>query len=433
MCQNQHPNQNTDESSVEDLKRQVRHLKRLVELSRALSSTLALEPLLQTIINTATELTTTEASSILLLEPGSDHLSFSAATGTCSKQVSSIAVPVDGSIAGWVVRHGRPLIVPSAPQDPRFCSQVDEATSFTTLAILAVPLQSALNGQSRIIGALEVINKRDNATFSDWDVEVLSTLAAQAAVAIENAHLLEALQTAYTELSELDRHKSEFIAITSHELRTPLTLIFAYATFLQEQAEGAAQQQIDMVLESANRLQELINDLTDLRYLETGQEPPRLKPRSLDALLRESIPEFDALASSKGLALKLHLPDQPIVITGDPYKLKVVIGNLVANAIKFTPAGGTIDVRAWTDQENGYARVKDTGIGIPPEEQEQIFEQFHQVEPILTRRFSGTGLGLPLARGLVEQHGGSLWVESAPSQGSTFTFNIPLADPQPHP
>jgi len=413
--------------SADDLARQVRRLRRLVEISRVLSSTLEVEPLLSTIIETAAELTDTEASSILLVDPCSNELRFAAATGAKRNALRDILVPLEGSIAGWVVRHNKPVILTDAGADPRFYRQVDHAVGFKTRSIMAVPLKVGSNGQEHALGALEVLNKRRHAPFSNDDLDSLIALASQAAIAIQNARLLAKLQQAYAQLSELDRRKSEFIAIASHELRTPLTVILAYASFLQERAEGHTREQIEMVIESANRLQGIIDNLTNLRYLETGQEPARLAPCDLGQLLGTVVAEFDALASSHSQRLRLNLPPEPLIVRGDAQKLRVVISNLLSNAIKFTPAGGCITVAATRHANDVHVSVRDTGIGIPPAEWERIFQPFYQIEPVLTRNHAGMGLGLTIARGLVEQHGGRLWAESEPGHGSTFTFTLPLA------
>lgn len=411
----------------DDLARQVRRLRRLVEISRVLSSTLELEPLLTTIIETAAELTDTEASSILLVDPRSHELRFAAATGAKRDELRHILVPLEGSIAGWVVRYSKPAVLADASRDPRFYRQVDQAVGFKTRSLMAVPLKVGSNGQERTLGTLEVLNKRRHAPFSNDDLDSLTALASQAAIAIENARLLASLQQAYAQLSELDRRKSEFIAIASHELRTPLTVILAYASFLQERVEGHTREQIEMVIESANRLQAIIDNLTNLRYLETGQEPAQLAPCDLGALLRVVAAEFDALASSQGLSLQVRLPREPLIVRGDVQKLRVVVGNLLSNAIKFTPSGGRITVSAAHHANDVHVSVQDTGIGIPPAEWERIFQPFYQLEPVLTRKHAGMGLGLTIARGLVEQHGGKLWAESEPGRGSTFTFTLPLA------
>ncbi|MCC7353758.1 MAG: GAF domain-containing sensor histidine kinase [Anaerolineae bacterium] len=406
---------------------QINRLRRLVEISRVLSSTLQVEPLLATIIGTAAELTDTEASSILLLESRSQKLRFAAASGAKRDQLKNIAVPLEGSIAGWVVRNGQRVILTEAGPDPRFYRHVDRSIGFSTRSLMAVPLKVGRNGKEHTIGALEVLNKRGEARFSDDDLDSLTALASQAAIAIENARLVADLQQAYAQLSQLDRRKSEFIAIASHELRTPLTIILAYASFLQEQTKDSTQENVKIVVESATRLQALIDNLTNLRYLETGQEPARLNPCDIKKLLTSVIPEFDALAASKGLGLQLRLPKDSPMVRCDAQKVQVVISNLVSNAIKFTPAGGQVMVTAARRGSDIHISVQDTGIGIPKEEHERIFQPFHQVEPVLTRNHSGMGLGLTIARGLVEQHGGRLWAESEPGKGSTFTFTLPLA------
>jgi len=204
----------TLEEKVEVLERRIAALERILRISQILTSTLQLEPLLQTIIQAATELTDTEASSIMLVDKNTGELRFEAANGVVREEVKRIAVPLEGSIAGWVVREGKPLLIPDVRQDPRFYTQADETTDFETRSILGVPLQV----KGEIIGVLEALNKTGDGIFTQDDIHTLSTLAAHAAIAIENARLLTEIQRAYEELSELDQLKSEFVVATYPKL-----------------------------------------------------------------------------------------------------------------------------------------------------------------------------------------------------------------------
>jgi signal transduction histidine kinase len=413
----------TLEEKVELLERRVATLERILRISQILTSTLELDPLLQTITQAATELTDTEAGSIMLLDKNTGELRFEAVSGSKREEVKRITVPLEDSIAGWIAREGKPLTIPDARKDPRFYTQVDETTDFETRSILGVPLQV----KGEVIGVLEALNKTGDGIFSQDDMHTLSTLAAHAAIAIENARLVAEIQKAYEELSELDRLKSDFVAIVSHELQTPLTVILGYASFLKKEATGAASEQVDAVLQSALRLRSLINDMINLRHIETGEaelEPERL---SLNELATVITAEFASLAEAKKQSVNIQLASQPPIVEADRQKLHLVLANLLANAIKFTPEGGRIQVEIKTKGNEVWVSVRDTGIGIPPSKQERIFDRFYQVEPSLTRRFEGMGLGLSIAKGMVELHGGRIWVESVEEMGSSFTFALPLS------
>jgi signal transduction histidine kinase len=414
----------TLEEKVEVLERRVAALERILRISQILTSTLQLEPLLQTITQAATELTDTEAGSIMLVDKNTGQLRFEAACGSKREEVKRVTVPLEGSIAGWIVRESKPLLIPDVRQDPRFYTQVDETTDFETRSILGVPLQV----KGKVIGVLEALNKTGDGIFTQDDMQTLSTLAAHAAIAIENARLVTEIQKAYEELSELDRLKSEFVAIASHELQTPLTLILGYASFLKEETTGAAGEQLDIVLRSALRLRSLINDMINLRHIETGEAELELEQLSLNELVTTITAEFASLAEAKKQTISIKLASQLPMVKADRQKLHLVLANLLSNAIKFTPEGGRIEVEVKTRENEVWVSVRDTGIGIPPREQERIFDRFYQVEPSLTRRFEGIGLGLSIAKGMVELHGGRIWVESLEGMGSSFTFALPLSE-----
>jgi signal transduction histidine kinase len=414
----------TLEEKVEVLEGRVAALERILRISQILTSTLQLEPLLQTITQAATELTDTEAGSIMLVDKNTGQLRFEAACGSKREEVKRVTVPLEGSIAGWIVRESKPLLIPDVRQDPRFYTQVDETTDFETRSILGVPLQV----KGKVIGVLEALNKTGDGIFTQDDMQTLSTLAAHAAIAIENARLVTEIQKAYEELSELDRLKSEFVAIASHELQTPLTLILGYASFLKEETTGAAGEQLDIVLRSALRLRSLINDMINLRHIETGEAELELEQLSLNELVTTITAEFASLAEAKKQTISIKLASQLPMVKADRQKLHLVLANLLSNAIKFTPEGGRIEVEVKTRENEVWVSVRDTGIGIPPREQERIFDRFYQVEPSLTRRFEGIGLGLSIAKGMVELHGGRIWVESLEGMGSSFTFALPLSE-----
>jgi signal transduction histidine kinase len=413
----------TLEEKVGILERRIATLERILKISQILTSTLQLEPLLQTIIQAATELTDTQAGSIMLVDKSTGELRFEAASGSKREEVKRVTVPLEGSIAGWIVREGKPLMISDVRQDPRFYTRVDETTDFETRSILGVPLQV----KGEVIGALEALNKTGDGIFTQADVQTLSTLAAHAAIAIENARLLTEIQKAYEELSELDRLKSEFVAIASHELQTPLTVILGYASFLKQEATGATGEQLDIVLRSALRLRSLINDMINLRHIETGEAELELEQLSLNELVTTITAEFASLAEAKKQTISIKLASQLPIVKADRQKLHLVLANLLSNAIKFTPEGGRIQAAVETRGNEVWVSVRDTGIGIPPREQERIFDRFYQVEPSLTRHFEGIGLGLSIAKGMVELHGGRIWVESVEGMGSSFTFALPLS------
>ncbi|MCS7179208.1 MAG: GAF domain-containing sensor histidine kinase [Anaerolineae bacterium] len=404
--------------------KRLRQLERILEVNLELVSTVELAPLLDRIVSIAAELTDSEGASILLLDERSGDLRFcTAADPQICARLKEIPVPVHGSIAGKVLSEGEPIVVTDATTDPRHFQQVGLQTGFQTRSLLAVPLQT----RDRRIGVLEAVNKRDPGGFTHEDVEILTALAAQAAVAIENARLVEALRAAYRKLGELDRLKSDFIAIASHELRTPLSLILGYAGLLQEQGIGG--QELEGVLRAAYRLKHIIETMLNLRYLETGEMALHRKTFDLREEIVRACEAYRSLAKAGALTLEWSLPDTPLIVQADQEKIRLVLDNLLSNAVKFTPQGGRVEVHAIHRPDVAEIVVADTGVGIPPEALPRIFERFYQAEDPMTRRYSGMGLGLSIVKEMVERHGGRVWAESTPGAGSRFYVRLPLSTP----
>ncbi len=404
--------------------KRLRQLERILEVNLELVSTVDLSPLLERIVSIAAELTESEGASILLLDERSGDLRFCAsADKELAPKLGEIPVPVRGSIAGVVLQERRPLIVANAAEDHRHFREVGAQVGFQTRSLLAVPLHA----RGRCIGVLEAVNKRNPTGFTQEDVEILNTLAAQATVAIENARLVEALRAAYRKLGELDRLKSDFIAVASHELRTPLSLILGYASLLQERSAGM--REVEVVLRAATRLKHIIETMLNLRYLETGEMVLSWEVFDLREEIIQSCELYRSLAEAGQLSLECSLPANPLFVRADREKIRLVLDNLLSNAVKFTPEGGRVEVRAVQRPDTAELIVRDTGIGIPQHALERIFERFYQTEAPMTRRHGGMGLGLSIVREVVERHGGRVWVESTPGQGSRFVVRLPLYTP----
>jgi signal transduction histidine kinase len=402
-------------------------MERLLELSRTLSSTLELAPLLQSIVEAALELTHSEAASILLYDETSGELRFEAVPEGQQSALNRVSVPLDGSIAGWIFTHARPMVLHEARQDPRVFRHVDETMNFETRSLLGVPLLI----KQEAIGVIEAVNKREQDHYTEEDLAVLETLAAQAAIAIHNARLLSRLQEMNSELTRLDRMKTDFIAIASHELRTPLGLILGHATFLKEAVQGDYAEQMDVIIRSSLRLKAIIEDLSTIAHKDEGQSRVHRAPFSISKLVEETCARFASTATEKQIELGFDVPeDDPLMVEADRDKIDVALGNLVRNAITFTDASGQVGIKA--EGEAGYVKVfvVDTGIGIPAAETDRIFDRFYQVESHLTRRHGGMGLGLSIAKAMVEMHGGQIWCESREGTGSLVCFMLPKTERQ---
>ncbi len=392
-----------------------------MEVCKNLSANLELEPLLHSLIEAASELTASETSSILVYDKENRFLRFAAAPWFQMDKLRTIGVPLDKSVAGWVFSNKKPMALHHADKDDRIFRVVDRELSDDTKSLLAVPM--LFKGEP--IGVIESMNKGNDAHYTEEDVLFLETLASQAAVVIQLRQLLDEAKKAYEKAVELDRMKTDFIAIASHELRTPLGLIIGHSTLLEESATPQQMEQIKVVQTSAMRLKEIIEEFGDESNIKRGLSSMRNRKVGVALLVRQVLDTFRDLADSKNIQLSDEVPEQGLSFEGDADKIGMALQNLVKNALIFTNEGGKVKVKG--EEVPGYIKISvmDNGIGIPPEEQEKIFQRFYQVEKHLTRKHGGMGLGLAIAKEMVEMHGGRITVESIEGKGSKFMFFLP--------
>jgi signal transduction histidine kinase len=398
-------------------------LARLVEISRELNSKTSVTALLTHIIQEAAALTQAEAASILLLDPRTRQLHFKAASSAMSPGMADTPVPLDSSIAGAVLQANRPMIIADVSHDPRWNRNIDQAINFHTNSILGVPMHDV----DRPVGVLEALNKQEG-DFTPEDVELLSILADIAGVAVEKARLIEELRQAYAELNELDQLKTNFIAIASHELRTPLSIILGYVSFLREEADSRMAPQMDSVLQAAVRLRSLIQDMLNFQYADAGDMALELETVNFVEFVQDMAADRDETAAAKQQTITISLPPERLWVTADRSVMQVVVNNLLDNAIKFTADGGQIGITVEKRGQEAWLAVRDSGVGIPQDKLERIFKRFYQVEHPLSRRFEGLGLGLAIAKELVELQNGRIWAESEPDKGSAFYIALPLLE-----
>jgi signal transduction histidine kinase len=402
------------------------HLERLLEVVRGLTTAPDLESFLQTVINEATELTDSELSSILEYDESAEELRFLAMHWFQRDLLRPVGVPLDGSAAGWVYRRGQPLIIQDARVDQRHFKVVDRVTKHVTNSLVAVPLM--VRGQ--VVGVLEALNKKDNAHYTEEDLTILETLAALAAQAIQNVSLQRKVRATATELAELERLKTDFIAIASHELRTPLGLILGHATFLREMTGEQYSEQLDMIIRNATKLKTIVENLSDVDNFQSGAARVRNQSVSLSKIIEDVVATFQDEAKSKNISLESQGGASPLKLDGDGVKLGIALSNLVKNALQFTESGGHVTVNVQEEGDYYKVTVMDDGIGIPARDLPRVFERFFQVETHLTRRYGGMGLGLAVAKAMIELHGGRIWAESEEGKGSTFTFLLPKEQAQ---
>jgi len=414
----------TKTGQLRDLEGRHQQLLRLVELSVTLNSTLDLDELLQVITETATDLLNCEAASILLYDEKNPRLYFAAATGSDPAELAKIPVPMEGSIAGTIFRTNQPMIQNNVEQDPRHFANVSDQIKFKTRTLLGVPMPI----KDRVVGVLEAINKNNDGEFSQSDVAILSVTAAHAAIAINNARLLQQTKQALEKVTETNSIKSHFLALASHELRTPLGIIIGYATFLQEGAKGELSDHANQVLNAASQMRSILDQMNNLTLLQADEMEMHPTKISIQDILNSACEELMYSIARRNLELTFAFGDDPIYINVDQEKTTLAFVNLINNAIRFSPEGGQIVIGATQRGEDVTAWVQDNGIGIPVDKLQKVFEEFYQIEPPNTRHYGGLGIGLTIAKGLFEVQGGKLWAESEGlGKGSTFKVLLPTA------
>ncbi len=327
---------------------------------------------------------------------------------------------------GRAAEMREPIQVPDITQPGAYQSSVrDTLIRFGYHALLSVPLLR----ENQIIGSLS-FNRKAPGEFPPEVIEVLKTFATQSALAIQNARLFHEIEDKSRQLEAASRHKSEFLANMSHELRTPLNAVIGFSEVLLQRMFGELNDKQDEYLKdiyaSGQHLLSLINDILDLSKIEAGRMELAPAPFHLPIALENAVTLVRERAARHGITLELDLDPRLGELVGDERKVKQVLLNLLSNAVKFTPEGGRMSLKAVLTNGLVEISVSDTGIGIAPEDQAAIFEEFRQVGSDETRKQEGTGLGLTLAKKFVELHGGRLWVESELGRGSTFTFTLPV-------
>jgi signal transduction histidine kinase len=399
--------------------------RKLMDAARRLSAAEDLDAYLQSILSDAAELTGSETASILEYDPQAQELFFAVVPWFHREALKSLRVPLEGSAAGRAVRERKTIRVDDASRDERRFREADRLSNFETRSLLAVPLV----GRGQVIGALEALNKLDDLHYTDDDVALLEMLASLAASAMLMNRLENRLQASDREVEELDRLKSDFIAITSHELRTPLGLILGHATFLRELVSDEYRDQLDAIIRNASKLKEIIENLSSVDNYQSGLARIRQRKVSVARIVEDVVSSFQEMAKQKKINLTAQIDNNDLLVDADGNKIAIALGNLVKNALTFTNEGGHVLVNAELASGHVKVSVVDDGIGIPARDLPRIFERFFQVESHLTRRHGGMGLGLSVAKAMIEMHGGRIWAESTEGRGSSFIFLLPL-DPR---
>jgi signal transduction histidine kinase/DNA-binding response OmpR family regulator len=399
-----------------NLQKRIQRLLVLNQASHWMGRTQDLQEVLENTLQTALQLTGMGRALVLLLDD--DH--------------SSI-FPIEEALQFWrldaeqgtgarALADRRPVVVGDAPQDPQIPAELHP---LGVESWIVLPLVSGAQPK----GLLYVLN--DHPTeFSQDQVDILSILASQTAVAIDNTQLLVQLQQACERLQELDQLKDEFISLVSHELRTPLHSIGGFVQLLMSDKiddQATRQDCLIRVAEQTEHLRRLVEELLDLSRIEAGRLVINRAPLSLGSVLEDVAANLKQMADEKGVALEVVLPVPLPLVEADGQRLAQVITNLVHNGIKFTPPPGQVRVAAERVNGEVLVRVVDSGPGIPAEALPGLFERFYQVNSPSIAHHEGMGIGLYISKRIVQAHGGRIWAQSEVGRGSTFYVALPLS------
>jgi signal transduction histidine kinase len=395
-------------------------------------STFDLQVVLQTLVESATRLCEAENTALILRD---GHVLRQAARYGFSTEyeewVKEHPPPIDrGSVSGRVALECKVVHIPDVLADPEYTWHEGQRRGGIR-AVLGVPLLR----EGRCFGSVN-LTRTSPKPFSEKQIELVTTFADQAVIAIENVRLFDDIQEKSRQLAEASQHKSQFLANMSHELRTPLNAIIGVSEMLREDAEALNQdlEPLDRVLGAGRHLLALINDILDLSKIEAGRMELNLESFALTPLIDSVIKTIEPLAAKNGNRVVVSCDTAIGTVHADQMRLRQALLNLMSNANKFTERG-TITVDARHGQENGRdwvtIAVADTGIGMTPEQMGKLFQEFSQASSATASRYGGTGLGLVISRRFCQMMGGDITVESEGGRGSTFTIRLPRTGETP--
>ncbi len=409
----------------------------LGQVGNLFTSSLELKETIDFMLKAASDLVECDAATVFLLDDNGRSLS-AIATFPFTESVAQVATfELGEGIVGWASQRRKVVSVVDATKDSRF---KDLPMAHAPRSCLVMPLQSP----QRLVGALTMA-RREVRPFTSVEQALMQVIANQAAISIDNARLhahqtvqlaqiaeqKRELEGSYAQINEISRLKSEFLANMSHELRTPLNAILGFSEILKDNLVALDEEQRHECLEnihtSGKHLLELVNDVLDLSKIEAGRMELSYDDFFVSTAVREVHNVIRSLSERRNINLSIEVTPEDLEVRADKSKFKQVLYNLLSNAIKFTAQGGRVWVAAWREAGDTLCvEVGDTGVGIPREHHERIFNEFYQVDNAATRQVEGTGLGLSLTRRIVDLHGGTLQLESEPGKGSAFTFRLPL-------
>jgi signal transduction histidine kinase/HAMP domain-containing protein len=414
-----------------ELKRHDETLETLFEIDRVVSQSLDLDEIFREALAKTIQVTSSDAGAIYTLEENGKTLKLKTSSGLSTDFVGGVSeIKVGGGVAGGTVILKKPIVTdidhyPGSELLPYLRKE-------GLVVLVGVPLMA----KGRVVGALNLGN-RSRRTFSKEDLEVLASIGGQIGVAIENARLYqeaktsyEKLQAAYEELKSLDRMKSEFLSNVSHELKTPLVSIRGYSELLYDEKLGVLKDEqkksLEAIIRNADRLTRLINSILFISKMQAEKLEFKFQPVDMAEIIKTCVDDARSMMDTKQITFEKDIP-KISKVNGEKDRFIEVISNLLDNAIKFTPTGGKISIKALDEGEFVHITVTDNGIGIPLEIIPKLFSRFYQADASASRKYGGTGLGLYITKNIVDAFRGKIWIESEVGKGTNVHVLLPIA------
>ncbi|MGR3319946.1 MAG: ATP-binding protein [Candidatus Anammoxibacter sp.] len=403
----------------------------VIERCSIINSSLSIAEVLQRIMKYANAITGSEASTLMLLDDKTGELVFSVPTGPKADKLMDIRLAPGKGIAGWVVKNDKHILIHDVKKDSRFCGEIDNISGFETKSILCV----ALKAKSKVIGALEVINKADGVPFTDEDTMLLEIFANQAAMAIENARLHSKLQNKLEEEKQFQRKLVEAERLRAlglmasgiaHDFNNMLTIILGNAEMLViDEDRNSISKRVKMIKQAAIDSANIIKRLQKFTKSTEGDNQ-QFKPVKINDIVRDSItltkPMWKDTPQENGITIEIvtHLTGKDLIMLGNDSDLREMMINLIFNSVDAMPQGGTINITTLKKEDNMVLEISDTGVGMSDETIVKLFDPF-----FTTKGVKHCGLGMSMISGIIKRHAGKIEVNSKLTKGTTFTISFP--------
>jgi signal transduction histidine kinase/predicted metal-dependent HD superfamily phosphohydrolase len=401
----------------------------LAKLPLLLNASLDTRKVIRASLNELKTRLNAQAATIFLFDHTDNTLCFWAMHGSEDQQLERIKIPSNKGIVGWVLERQEPLLVNDVSTDPRFFGLVDESSGFQTRNLICAPLTVRMADK---LGAVEVLNKVPSA-FTEEDLEFLCQFASQIALAIENAKLYESVKEQSRHLEFLDNRKTEVMNLIAHEFEEPVNLIGDTAAALDASKTVDESSLVKMRRDlhaGVSRITRIIDEIRDLSIATSSSFTIHKTSLSVFSLAEGIVRSFVSTAADKGISLTQAVTTDASGVEADQDLLSLALGHLISNALHFTPSGGRVHLKIFQNAGLVHFEVRDSGVGIPPDQISLIFEKFYRVDgavPQSQAHHGGLGLGLPTVQAILKAHGTSCSVQSSPGNGSVFSFSLPLA------